>query len=183
MLLEVCGHKADPSGRSRRFRYTRADGTVREYEVFMGLVDSGFDTDRVYEFCYTQKQVFDPYKGAPHTHTRGSKVRMTKVLDEKLDLWLCWSDYFAAHLYYDCIKWGVAFGKPVLWWLPTDICETYRRHLTDEFQGPDGWTTRTKTNHLGDTEKMHLVFEDRINEALDVIREQRLAEESKGKAK
>lgn len=180
-ILELAGIKPDDNDEVRRFKFT---GTteIREYAVSSGLVDSGFEPESVYEFCLRQTTFFDPYKGASDRHTRGNKIRITKVLDEQLDLWLCWSDFFAANLYYDCVKYGTAFGRPILWWLPTDIDEDYRKQLTDEYQGPDGWTTRTKTNHLGDTEKMHRVFSDTIESYFDELRAERKANAGKAKS-
>lgn len=178
-ILELAGLKPDATGRERRFTFENKDGTVREYMVTAGLVDSGFEPESVYEFCLRQTECFDPYKGVAHTHTRGSKVRISKVLNDQLDLWLCWSDFFAANLYYDCIKFGTAFGSPVLWWLPTDIDDDYRKQLTDEYQGPDGWATRTKTNHLGDTEKEHRALADSVEEVLDIARAERAEAEAK----
>lgn len=181
-VLELAGLKPDATGHERRFQWVDPNTQrVREYLVTAGLVDSGDDADLVYQFCFKQTTVFDPYKGVAHTHTRGSKVRMSKALDEQLDLWLCWSDYFAANLYYDCIKYGTAYGQSIQWWLPTDLDADYRRQLTDEFQGPDGWTTRTKTNHLGDTEKMHRPLEDKIEETLDAVREERAIADERAK--
>ena len=182
-LLELAGLRENDAGELRKFTFTRADATVREYFVTSGLVDSGYKPESVYEFCLHQTEIFDPYKGCPPTHTRGSKVRISKVLDEQLDLWLCWSDYFTANLYYDCIKFGIAFGRPVQWWLPTDIDADYRAQLTDEFQGPDGWTTRKKCNHLGDTEKMHRALADPVEATLDAAREERDESEAKSSEK
>lgn len=181
-ILEMAGLKPGDDGRERRFRWKDPKtGEVSEYMVSAGLVDSGDDADRVYEFCLRQTEIFDPYKGVGPIHTRGSKVRMSKVLDEELDLWLCWSDYFAANLYYDCIKYGTAFGEPILWWLPTDIDGDYRKQLTDEYQSEDGWVTRTRNNHFGDGEKMQRAFADRIEMELDEIRAERAAEEESQK--
>lgn len=182
-ILELAGIKPDQSGELRRFHYTMPDGEVLEYGVSAGLVDSGFEPESVYEFCLRQTTFFDPYKGASDRHTRGNPIRITKVLNEELDLWLCWSDFFASNLYYDCIKWGTAFGRAILWWLPTDIDDDYRKQLTDEYKGDDGWTARTKNNHLGDTEKMHRVFSDGIEEGFDELREERFEQLAKDRKK
>lgn len=174
-LLELAGLKPTQDGNNRRFVFTDAAGERSEHHVMSGLIDSGYDADLVYQFCARNSEVFSPYAGRSATHTRGNKIRPTRVLDDQVELLLCWSDYFTANLYYDCIKYGVAFGQTLQWWLPTDIDEDYRKQLTDEYQGTDGWTTRTKTNHLGDTEKMHRVFSDTIEGHLQQVREDRKA--------
>lgn len=176
-ILEIACLKPDQNGDIRKFTWINPEtGKVREYGVVAGLVDSGFEPEQVYEFCLKQTEIFDPYKGGDLSKTGGAKIRITKVLDGQLDLWWCWSDFFAANLYYDCIKWGVEFGVPVLWWLPTDIDNDYRKQLTDEYQGEENgkrkWMTRTKNNHLGDCEKEQRVFKDKIEAIMDSIREQ-----------
>src|SRR5206468_1487975 len=98
-------------------------------------------------------------------------------------LYWAWSDFFARSLYYDCIKWGTAFGEPVHWWLPTNIDDDYKKQLTDEYEGEENgkrkWIARSKNNHLGDCEKMQLVLRDPVEELLDAIRATRAAEEQK----
>lgn len=183
-ILELAGEKPDHTGELRRFTWTNpATGEVREYAVTAGLVDSGNEAELVYDFCLNRTEIFDPYKGAPATHTRWNKIRMSKVHDEQLDLWLCWSDYFAANLYYDCIKSGQAHGQPLQWWLPVDICADYKAQLTDEYQDGDGWLTRHRNNHLGDCEKMQRCLADSVEVSLDNIREQRAAAAKPAKAK
>lgn len=184
--LEIAGLKADAQGRLRRFTWQKPDGTVREYHVAIGLVDSGFEPEQVYDFCLKQTDIFDAYKGGDLSRTGGAKTRITKVLNGALDLWWCWSDFFASRLYYDCIKYGVAFGETVHWWLPTNIDEDYRKQLCDEYQGEENgkrkWLTRRKWNHLGDDEKMQCVLDDPCEELLDSVRAQRAALEAEAEA-
>lgn len=175
-VLELAGLKQGPDGHLRRFVYTDpASGERSEHHVNAGILDAGFEPEAEYEFC-ARHEMFSPHAGRGPQHTRQNKIRPVPVLDGAVELLLCWSDYFAANLYYDCIKYGVAFGKPILWWLPTDIDQDYRKQLTDEYQGPEGWTTRTKTNHLGDTEKYHRVLSDSAEEYLQLRREARAEE-------
>jgi hypothetical protein len=188
-ILELAGLKPDASGHLRRFVWEdgNSENSRREYHVAAGLVDSGFEAESVYEFCLTQTEIFDPYKGGDLGKTGGSKIRIAKVMDGQLDLWWCWSDFFAANLYYDCIKFGVEFGEPVQWWLPTDLDDDYRKQLTDEYQGEENgkkkWLTRTKTNHLGDCEKMQRAMRDQVEETLDIIRADRAAKEEEAMKK
>lgn len=182
-ILELAGHKADGTGRLRRFVWSGVDAgglaKKREYDVTLGLVDSGFEPEDVYEFCLKQSGgCFDPYKGGDLSRTGGAKTRISKVLDGQLDLWWCWSDFFARNLYYDCIRWGNEAGEPVHWWLPVDIDEDYKKQLCDEYRDEDNkWKTRTKNNHLGDDEKMQRVLRDPVEEVLDAVRSARELEE------
>lgn len=187
MLLEKCGHAPDANGHLRRFKFTREDGTVREYLVTAGLYDCGFEQQAVWDFCLTQTEWLSPSKGGDTSKTGGNDIRVTKVMDEKLDLVWYWSDHFAANLFFDCIKDGESHGTVINWWVPTNICRNYRDHLTDEYLGEkDGkrmWMTKTKRNHLADMEKLQRVLQGRIEEFLDAIRAvRRAAEEAKAKA-
>lgn len=185
-IEEFAGLRPMPGGRLRRFTFTRPDGVVRDYCVTAGLVDSGFEAKsnkKVYEFCLKWRQVFSPYKGADQAKMRGSTFRLAPILDDQLDLVLAWSDFFTAQLYYTCIKDGTnSVGDPVSWYLPVNIDDTYRKHLTSERQvekhGKRMWEA-FGPNHLGDGEKMQEVLRDTIEETLDQIRAERLTEEAK----
>jgi hypothetical protein len=173
-LLEICGLRADAAGRLRQFTFTREDGTVREYVITSGLVDSGFeaqDNKNVYAFCMSNSAVFSPSKGGDASKTRGNTVRLSPIMDDRLDLVWFWSDYFACNLYYDCIKDGASVAGPVFWWLPVNCDAHYKAHLTDETQvekdGRRVWTSRTKNNHLGDCEKQQRVMAGFVEECLD----------------
>lgn len=185
MLLEKCGHVEDESGHLRRFRFVRTDGSAREYLVTAGLVDCGFEQQAVWDFCLTQSSWLSPSKGGDTTKTGGDLIRISKVMDEQLDLVWYWSDNFAADLYFSCVKDGASLTQPINWWLPTNIDEHYRRQLTDEYLGEENgkrkWLTRTKTNHLGDCEKLQRVMSGKIEELLDAIRADR--EEAEATAK
>jgi hypothetical protein len=180
-ILEVCGHKELPGGGLRRFVFQTPGGERREYAVTAGLVDCGFEQQAVWDFCLTQSHWLSPSKGGDTTKTHGDLIRVNKVMDEALDLVWYWSDFFAANLFFDCIKDGSSHGVPINWWLPTNIDANYRRHLTDEYLGEkDGkrtWMTKTKTNHLADDEKLQRVLSGKIEERLDEIRDTRAAEE------
>jgi hypothetical protein len=180
-ILELAGAKEDGRGKLRRFTWRDpVSGRAREYDVTLGLVDSGFEQEDVWEFCLKQGGgLFDPYKGGDLSKTGGAKVRVAKVLDGKLDLYWCWSDFFARNLYYDCVLWGTEFGDPVHWWLPGNLDDDYKKQLCDEYRDDDTgkWATRTKNNHLGDMEKMQRVLRDPVEELMDAIRAQRSIDE------
>jgi hypothetical protein len=199
-ILELCGLVPDSNGRTRQFKYCRATAPVagagdapalqeRTYVVTAGLVDSGDGdkTKEVYEFCMANAEIFSPYKGGDASRTRGNTIHIAQVMEGELDLVWAWSDFFAANLYYDCIKNGASIAGPIFWWLPTNIDTHYRQQLTDEYYGKDDrgrktFISRRKLNHLGDMEKMQRVLAGEIEERLDRIREERRAQESeKGK--
>lgn len=178
-IAEVAGLAPDSTGHYRRFRYTRPDGTVREYAVTGGLYDCGFEQNEVWDYCATQSAWLSPSKGGDSGKTGGNLIRITEgVLDGKLDLVWFWSDFFAADLYYACILHGASHGVPVNWWLPTNIDATYKAHLSDERQveenGKRVWKRRVK-NDLGDCEKNQRVLAGKVEEALDEVRAARAA--------
>lgn len=177
-ILELFGLCEDSNGHVRRFTFTRPDGTVREYCVTRALVDSGFEAEtnkKVYEFCLQNSDVFSPYKGGDQSKTRGNTIRPTPIMDDQLDLIWAWSDYFAADLYYTCIRDGVTVAGPVHWWLPTNIDRHYREQLTNERQVEENGKVIWKAfgpNHLGDDEKMQRVLEGPVEEDLDDARDE-----------
>jgi phage terminase large subunit GpA-like protein len=170
-LCVLAGEKPDASGRIRHFTFT--DPAVKEHKFTCsaGLIDSGDDADRVYEFCLKRTRIFDPYKGAGPAQTRWNKIRMGKVYDDQLDLWLCWSNHYAARLYYDCVKHGQAGGEAIHWWLPIDADDEYKAQLTDEYQENGEWLSRKSNNHLGDCEKMQLVISELVEARLQTLRD------------
>ena len=170
-LLEIAGHKRGADGHLRSFVWTDDEGTVN-HDVFCGLVDAGDTPDSVYSFCARETDAFDVYKGAGPNATRGARIRVTKVFDEEVTQWLCWSDFWASNLYDDCIKFGSAFGQPVDWWLPVDIDDDYRKQLTDEYRTNDGWQSRSKNNHLGDCEKMTRCLSEKLEATFEELREE-----------
>jgi hypothetical protein len=181
-ILEYSGLTPLQSGKNREFVFRRKDGSERKYVVTAGLVDSGDGdkTKEVYEFCLANSEIFSPYKGGDQSKTRGNTTRLTPIMEDKLDLIWAWSDFFAANLYYDCIKEGATIAGPLLWWLCTNIDKHYREQLTDEFygtvEGKKGFHSRRGLNHLGDVEKMQRVLAPTIEERLDQIRAERRAE-------
>lgn len=187
MILEKCGHIADEAGHARRFQFKTSDKEMREYLVAAGLMDCGFEQQEVWDFCLTQSSWLSPSKGGDTGKTGGNLIRLTKVMDEQLDLVWYWSDFFASDLYYSCIKDGAVHGTKILWWLPTNIDAAYRAQLTDEYQreenGKRVWDTRKKCNHLGDCEKLQRVLSGKIEETLDDIREARALKEAEAAAK
>jgi hypothetical protein len=184
-LLQLCGLYAAETGHIREFKFILPDGKTRSYVVTAGLADSGDGehTKQVYEFCLANHEVFSPYKGGDRSRTRGNTIHLAPIMDDQLDLVWAWSDFFAANLYYDCIKNGATMAGPVYWWLPTNIDKHYREQLTDEYYGEENgrktFISRRKLNHLGDCEKMQRVLAPTIEEAMDRIREARRAEEKK----
>ncbi len=176
-IAEKAGLAPDAEGHHRRFVFQRDDGTAREYAVTAGLYDCGFEQQPVWDYCLTQSAWLSPSKGGDESKTGGNPIRITEVMDKALDLIWYWSALFTADLYYNCILHGAAHGETVHWWLPTNIDADYRRQLTDEYQGEENgkrkWLSRTKTNHLGDCEKLQRVLAPTIEETLDKIREER----------
>ncbi|MEQ1862235.1 MAG: terminase gpA endonuclease subunit [Chthoniobacteraceae bacterium] len=187
-ILELCGLLADRTGRLRRFKFG-ASGGERQYMVTRGLVDSGFEAEtnkKVYEFCLANAEVFTPYKGGDQSKTRGNTIRLTPIMDDAIDLCWAWSDYFAADLYYSCVRDGVnGVGDAVQWWLPADLDKDYRTQLCAERQVEENQRLVWKAfgdNHLGDCEKMQRVLSGTIEEMLDEIRAERAAGAAKKEA-
>jgi Phage terminase large subunit (GpA) len=190
-IEEFAGLVPLPAGKrddeSERFNeYTWRDpqsGEASRFRVTAGLIDSGFEAKEeknVYEFCVRWDEVFSPSKGGGQNHLRGNVIRTSPVHDAKLELVWYWDDWFKSALYYHAIKEGKK-----LWFLPTNIDEDYRVHLTIEHtverNGKLVW--EGDGAHLADTEKEHEVLRDTIEDKLDEIREaHRAAEEKKEEA-
>jgi hypothetical protein len=184
-IEEFAGLTPDAQGKMRKFSFTRPDGKVREYSVTAGLVDSGFEAEtnkKVYEFCLKWRTVFSPYKGGDQSKTRGATIRLSPIWDDQMDLVWAWSDFFAAQLYYNCIKDGNnSVGDLIHWWLPLDIDQHYRTQLTSERRVEEHGKMIWKAfgdNHLGDCEKMQEVLRDTVELRLNEIREERAEEEA-----
>jgi len=181
-IAEVAGLAPDPQGRTRTFTWTcPKTGRVREYAVTRGLYDCGFEQETVWNYCVTQSHWLSPSKGGGPEKTGGNLIRVNEgVMDGQLDLVWFWSDHFAADLYFACILYGRAFDTPIYWWLPVNVSEAYRKHLTDERRieenGKRVWKRRVK-NDLGDCEKNQRVLAGVVEELLDEIRAARRAEE------
>jgi len=147
------------------------DGQV--YEIYKALIDSGYAATHrkgVYDWCLASRRKFVPTKGASKSQGLRSSVRISVIEHkrdnerEKLDLYTYDDDIFKEELYRNKIK--KRSGKA--WYLPVDITNDYIEQLTAERlverNLPRGgiefvWET-SKDNHLGDCEKMQLVFWD-----------------------
>jgi hypothetical protein len=160
-IEEFAGIKAKADGTRHEFRFGDT-----AYRVSAGLIDSGFEAmqnKKAYDFCEKNQHVFSPSKGGGWMQLRGQTIRQTPVYDDRLELISYEDNTIKQQLYYNCIK-----ERKEQWWLPRDICRTYRAQLTSEHteekkqhdgslklewivSGPDG-------NHLGDCEKMTLVL-------------------------
>lgn len=180
-IEEISGIKQDRDGHFNRYRFKTADGEVKEYQVTAGLVDSGFEAQQnknVYEFCFKNGHVFSPSKGGSSMHLRGKIVTTSPVLDGQLELIWYFDDWFKQALYYHNIK-----EQKALWWLPVNIDKDYKAQLTAEYtkeeHGKLVWAVAGEQgNHLGDTEKLHEVLREEIqNRLLELIDEREAAEE------
>lgn len=186
-IAEKAGLAPDAQGHLRRFRFTRPDGTVREYAVTAGLYDCGFEQATVFDYCLGQTHWLSPSKGGGPEKTGGNPIRINEgIMDGQLDLIWFWSDLFAANLYYDCILNGSSNGVPINWWLPANIDAEYKKQMCDEHRteenGKPVWKRRVK-NDIGDTEKNHRVLSGEIEETLDKIRDARTAAEAEAAEK
>ena len=176
-IEEIAGIVADKAGHTNKYQFTDADGTITEYIVDAGLIDSGYEAQankKVYGFTLKNADVFSPSKGGGWQHLRGQDVRTSPVNDDQQDLVWYYDDGFKQQLYYHCIK-----EHKRLWWLPRNVGPDYKAQLTaertQEQQQPNGETKLVwivegeQGNHIGDTEKMHEVL-------FDAVIEERLAE-------
>ncbi len=180
-IEEIAGISTDKAGKINQYTFTDADGTVHEYIVTAGLIDSGYEAQqnkKVYAFTLKNADVFSPSKGGGWQHLRGQDVRTSPVNDDQQELVWYYDDGFKQQLYYHCIK-----EHKRLWWLPRNVGPDYKAQLTaertQEEQQPNGETKLVwkvegeQGNHIGDTEKMHEVLLDAaIEEKLSEIREQ-----------
>lgn len=145
----------------------------RQFTVDLGVMDSGYRAKSeagVYQFCRDNIDVFIPSKGGGWTLLRGSRVRLSMLDGEGIQL-LTYDDELAKQqLYYQNIK-----DERVLWWLPRNVGEDYRAQLTAERtrekQQPDGttkleWVVEGEQgNHLADTEKLCEVLREIIEDS------------------
>lgn len=183
-IEEIAGITADRDGRVNGYTWTDDEGTAHTYHVWAGLVDSGFEAQqnkKVYHFTLRNADVFSPSKGGGWQHLRGMDTRLAPVDNDQQDLVWYYDDGFKQQLYYQCIK-----EHRVLWWLPRNTGADYKAQLTaertEERQQPDGstklvWIVEGEAgNHLGDTEKMHEVLREKIEDLFEGLREKRRAE-------
>jgi hypothetical protein len=181
-IEEIAGITPDRDGKTNKYIYADEFGEVTEHTVYAGLIDSGFEAKsnkNVYAFCIRNADVFSPSKGGGWQQLRGMTIRSSPVEDDQLDLLWYEDDGFKQQLFYHSIKEGKA-----LWWLPRNIDATYKAQLmserTKEVTQPDGstklsWVVEGEDgNHLADTEKMHLVLSEVIEqgEAFTIARDE-----------
>jgi hypothetical protein len=122
-IEELAGIKPDRDGNFNRYKFKDAKGTVHEYQVTAGLIDSGFEAQankNVYEFCLKNSHVFSPSKGGSGAHLRGKILTVSPVMDGQLELVWYFDDWFKQALYYHHIKEGKS-----LWWLPLNLDKDY----------------------------------------------------------
>jgi hypothetical protein len=171
-IEEIAGIKADSKGQSNHYHFEES-----EFSAHAGLIDSGFEAQsnkKVYAFTMKNADVFSPSKGGGWAQLRGQDVRTSPVDNDTQDLVWYYDDGFKQQLYYGCIK-----EHKTLWWLPRNLGADYKEMMcnekTEEKQMPDGSTKLVwicvGPNHLADTEKMHEVLRDSIEERLSDIRD------------
>ena len=147
------------------------DGQV--YGIYKALIDSGYAASHrkgVYDWCLASCGKFAPTKGASRSQGLRSSFRVSAIEHKRdrnrevLNLYTYDDDIFKEELYRNRIK--ERSGKA--WYLPIDITNEYIEQLTAERlverNLPRGgiefvWET-SRDNHLGDCEKMQLVFWD-----------------------
>ncbi len=140
--------------------YKQPDGS--SVPVFRALIDSGYKAKRmsgVYDFCIDNSGRFYPVQGRSLTHGLFQPVRETQF-DHRgfmLDAVQLRDDLFKEHLYLRKIK--EQAGAP--WYVPRNICEDYKKQLSDECLKPRTTERGSEilewhdhgNNHLGDVEK------------------------------
>ena len=172
-IEELAAIKADSRGRMNSYSF---EG--KEYTVYAGLIDSGFEAQsnkNVYQFTRKNADTFSPSKGGGWMQLRGDDVRTSPVDNDQQDLIWYYDEGFKQQLYYACVK-----EHKTLWWLPRNVGADYKEMLcnerTEERQQPDGTTKLAWVcvgpNHLADTEKMHEVLRGTIETNLDKVREE-----------
>jgi phage terminase large subunit GpA-like protein len=184
-IEELAAIKPDRDGHINRYRFKDAEGTLHEYQVMAGLVDSGFEAQQnknVYEFCLKNAHVFSPSKGGSQGHLRGKIMTSSPVMDAQLELVWYFDDWYKQQLYYHNIK-----EEKALWWLPVNLDRDYKAQLTAEYtaekNGKLVWEVAGEQgNHLGDTEKLHEVLREEIEKRLIEMIEDRDALEAAAEA-
>lgn len=158
--------------------YQNFDGTP--IPVYKSLIDSGFMAKRlagVYDFCIQSGGYFVPCQGRSLVHGLYQPIRETPFehrgyVFEGVQLR---DDLYKEQLYIRYIK--ERAGRP--WHLPRNICEMYKKQLTDEKLTPRKtergtevmeWTDKGN-NHLGDVEKYLLAEMDLLIPILRMERE------------
>ena len=143
----------------------------QKYRVYKAMIDSGYTARRrsgVYDWCLATGGKFFPSKGATKSQGLRSSVRHSVVdhRQSRLILETYDDDMYKEELYRSRIK--ERAGRA--WYLPVDITNEYIEQLTAERlverTSPRGgiefvWES-SRDNHLGDCEKMQLVFWDLV---------------------
>jgi len=143
----------------------------QKYKIYKAMIDSGYTAKRksgVYDWCLATGGKFFPSKGATKSQGLRSSVRHSAIdhRQAKLVLETYDDDIYKEELYRSRIK--ERSGRA--WYLPVDITNEYIEQLTAERlverTSPRGgiefvWES-SRDNHLGDCEKMQLVFWDLV---------------------
>lgn len=142
-------------------------GTEETVSAYRGYVDSGYNSQAVYEFCSTSNQTFFPLKGWDRL-SQPVKAAVIKFLPGKepreraIRLFHFDDGSFKTDLY--CRR--IQDQQGPAWHLPRNVGEDYLRQLTAEKLvertnargvAETAWHQIHKDNHLGDCEKMQLV--------------------------
>jgi len=146
------------------------------YELTMGMMDSGFRTQEVYEFCSRSDRVWWPSKGHD---TQNEPVRASSIMfyegesyrERRIKLFHFNAGSFKSDLYLRRIQDDE--GPP--WHLPQDAGKDFLKQLTAERLVPKKnargvevqvWETIRRDNHYGDCEVMQLVMGHLISNKL-----------------
>lgn len=160
---------------------------IDQWKPRMGLMDSGFRTQEVYEFCSRTDRVMYPSKGhdtlqepvriSPITFYEGRTKR-----ERRIKLFHFNASSFKQDLYLRRIQDGE--GPP--WHLPVDVGSDYMRQLTAEKLVPkknqrgtttQQWIQIRKDNHLGDCEVLQLAMGHMIATSLVPARQKKIEED------
>lgn len=157
--------------------------------VFIGLIDSGYRTKGkeggVYDFCMQSGGRFVASKGFGKDQAMaqpamedvldylGQRIPFVKYRDNLIKDWL----------YEQTIRHGAGPG----WYLPRNICPTYRAQLQDEkiVESIDTHGNEVSdyvsgnNNHLADCEKMQFVLREILVKPLAAVRHAKKAKEAK----
>lgn len=150
-------------------QYLQPDGT--KLRVYKSLIDSGFIAKRiagVYDFCISSGGLFIPCQGRSPQHGLFQPIRETTFEHRGYIIpgVQLRDDLYKEQLYYRRIKERAGAG----WYLPRNICEKYKKQVTDERLVPKKTERGTEltewrdtgNNHLGDVEKYMLAAIDLV---------------------
>ena len=148
----------------RQYNVAGSEETVSAYR---GFIDSGYNTQSVYEFCSTSNREFFPVKGWEHLAQPVKRATIKflpgrEARERVLVLFHFDDSSFKSDLY--CRR--IQDRKGAAWHLPRNVGADYLRQLTAEKlvekKNPRGaiesvWHQVHRDNHYGDCEKMQLV--------------------------